>query len=250
MIIFPRDSSVNVAVLIVCLSANSTSSYRDAENVAKIAHKRWGARCQTTILTDKKFNCNFVSNSVLLKNGSHMLQEVSQFVKTHSPSRDILFVLSGHGYQRREKVKGSELDGKDEYIRVGRDIVLDDNLTLALFEHMHISCHSLSLIDTCHSGTMLDMPWQSKNGFAFVRTKGARLQPYISCNSYCISACQDSELAGEDISNFGGFGGKLVSQFLDYFKNDCIDIVKFFIAVKKTFESQSVQRSSPVLSRG
>ena len=56
------------------------------------------------------------------------------------------------------------------------------------------------------------------------------------------------QLAGEDISYYGGFGGKLICIFLDYLNKNNLEILPFYLFVKKTFMSQKYQKSQPIFS--
>lgn len=231
--------SRKVLVIAVSLAANGTSSYRDANNIIKISKEKWEA--ETLILTDNTKNIK--GPSVKIKNKNHFLSTLEEQAKKYSKTYDILFTISAHGYSRRGS---NEVDNRDEYIRVNGQHVLDHEIRNSFYKNMDDSCLSLCLVDTCHSGTMLDLPWASMDGKNFKKTEQKLI---IKTNSFCISACNDTELAGEDISDFGGWGGKLVCIFLDYFnKNNNIDIVKFYIFVSKKFSSQKYQRSHPILS--
>ena len=91
------------------------------------------------------------------------------------------------------------------------------------------------LVDTCHSGTMLD--------FECPVTPRAR--------AFAVSACSDQETAGEDISDFGGWGGKLCAQFFDYLGAEPehqFDMLKFHAKAAAVFARQPMQRSTAVLS--
>ena len=225
--IFPKRDKVYV--IAIALHANGTSSYRDANSIVKIAKERWNA--ETVIITDNPRLVN--GECVGITKKEDFLEKIEECVKTHSKSHDLLFTLSAHGYSC----------GRFQYIKVKGGNIFDTEIRDAFYKYVDKSCLSLALIDTCHSGTMFDLPLMSSDGEVFRKMMSSSLD----CESYCISACNDNELAGEDISDYGGWGGKLISLFLDYVK-DKIDIMKFYKYTYKTFTSQSVQRSHPVLS--
>ncbi len=67
--------------------------------------------------------------------------------------------------------------------------------------------------------------------------------------SVCISACNDDELAGEDVSDYGGWGGKLICQFLDRLhSNHRIEVMGFYRRIRQLFAMQSTQAFHPVIS--
>ena len=92
---------------------------------------------------------------------SIVLSEIERMAeKTHTengPHR-ILISFSGHG-TRKKDTSGDELDGMDELMVCGRDIVSDDELHNS-FKRFHKSARILVFVDTCHSGTMFDLPYR------------------------------------------------------------------------------------------
>lgn len=220
--------------IIVALHANGNSSYRDANNLSKLIVENWkGSKC--VIISDKK---NVGENYV--RNKDDFLEILSNTVKKYSDSYDILFTISAHGYTY----------GKDQYIRVGRDIVLDHEIRDAFYMEMENTCMSFCLIDTCHSGSMLDLPWHSFDGVIFKPSGEIWNRQIEKPSSYCISACNDNEYAGEDISEYGGWGGKLVCAFLDYVNTyKKVDMKQFFLKVRNSFTSQQRQKSHPIMSK-
>jgi hypothetical protein len=130
---------------------------------------------------------------------------------------------------------------------VGGQVTFDHELFDALYSRMRTEVVSLCLIDTCHSGTMLDLEYISTDGIKFVRSaKPQVIRPF----SVSISACSDFELAGEDISVYAGWGGKLMCQFMDYLnvKESGIHILSFYSQVRKVFMHQAMQASHPIIS--
>jgi hypothetical protein len=229
--IFPKR---NVLVISVCLLANGMSSYRDVKNIVKLTKEKWNST--NIILSD---NTSFFKEAIEIKN--NFLPTLENIVGKYSKTHDILFTISAHGYNMYNK---NEIDNTDEYIIVRGNKIFDHHIRNSFYKKMHKDCLSLCLIDTCHSGTMLDLPWYSRDGKTIKRIDQKLI---IRPQSYCISACSDNELAGEDISDFGGWGGKLICIFLDYLKDD-FNILDFYQFVHKKFTSQRLQRSHPILS--
>jgi hypothetical protein len=254
--LFPSSKTPNVHTLILCLNANGDSSYRDAESLSRLMIDRFNSK--VTILSDspsRRFRClediHAVSIHIVSRKEDCMLhiRNVVSKLPRHS---DLLFVISGHGYSVPAVGihKKNELNGRSECVHVGRTILYDYNLFDALYTHMLPDTRSICLVDTCHSGTMLDLEYISFDGGLTIKRSRQRLcrRPF----SICISACDDSELAGEDISEFGGWGGKLVCAFLDYVSNSPNDdqflVYDFFRSTFGRFQGQSSQREHPTLS--
>lgn len=236
-----------IIAIIVSLHANGNSSYRDAQNLRDLTKKTWNENGRSIILTDNIDPFNDTTDIYLVKNKNEFLIKLTDVVTKYSEEYDILFTISAHGYSL----------GEDEFIRVRNDKVIDYEIRDALYNQMHVFCHSFCLVDTCHSGSMLDLPWQSENGLATMFKMNKEKDAKNLCwNSYCISACNDIELSGEDVSNFGGWGGRLIGCFLDYVvqhnterKYTKIHIINFYKYVYKLFVNAQYQKSHPVFSR-
>ena len=247
-ILFP--SSSQVYVIIVALLANGMSSYRDASSVARITTLKWKAT--VIIFTDRPGNIalgtpNLSITVQRVKTAKDLLSGIDQYVASLPPICSLLFTISAHGYSTIvPKRVCMEINGRSEYVTIDDQRVMDYELFDALYERMSHGIDSLCLIDTCHSGTMLDLEYMSTDGRSFVRSKTI-LQPRPF--SVCISACSDDELAGEDVSAFGGWGGKLICQFLDRLhSNHHIEVMAFYRRIRQLFTSQSSQASHPVIS--
>jgi hypothetical protein len=239
---FPLNPASIVYVLHIALYTNGDSSYRDARNMSTICKQKWGAHI--TVITDKP---DRVTADTILP-ATSICSDIKKFVTALPKNANLLFVISGHGYSTVLSHRSHlELNGRSEYIKSSTGSVYDYQLYDALYSDMDASVHSMCLIDTCHSGTMLDLENVSfDGGIVFQRSRvPSRSRP----NSICISACSDNEMAGEDISEFGGWGGKLICTFLDYLENmHLIHISTYFRQLYTTFSNQRLQCTRPVLS--
>lgn len=245
-----------VYVVIICMKANGTSSYRDTRNVSKLVLETWDSCSRVLILTDTVKHLKGMSrlNKVEVQctpSKRALLYHLHRFVSSVTcPNASILFVLSAHGYSTTatQNHRHLEMNGRSEYIIAGRDRVMDHELFRAFYEPMLPHVFSLCIIDTCHSGTMLDLEYLSTDGIRFRRSN---IELCKRPRSICISACNDQETAGEDISDYGGWGGKLVCQFLDFVhssRGNRFHILSFYHHVRRLFTTQSCQRSHPVIS--
>lgn len=274
----PQSETRPLLFLACCLAANGTSSYRDARNICRLSTSL--ASASVIVVTDQHGGGGgggddfFQAERQLSNVEIHTCDSAQQFlasirtsVATHSPTHDIIFTLSSHGYTasaENANARLEEVDGRDEYVMVRGQRVLDHYLRSALYSNMYDSCRSLCLIDTCHGGSMLDLPYYSTDGAGTVSSfktiqaivDGGGVSP---SHSYCISACSDAELDGEDISDFGGWGGKLICQFLDYSSAKLrsgatnnswwhIDPIDFYQHVSRIFMGAAQQKSHPVFS--
>jgi hypothetical protein len=183
---------------------------------------------------------------VALQTSKDLLEQLQVYVSTIAPRSCLLFTMSSHGYSTVVPARsGVELNGRSEYVTVGHDRVFDTQLFQALYGTMRQDTISLCLVDTCHSGTMLDLEYISTDGTRFVRSGTPLTSRPLSV---CISACNDDEQAGEDVSDFGGWGGKLTCAFLDQMKTSTFSIAVFYRKILVDFTTQRYQASHPILS--
>lgn len=247
---FPFDKG-RVHVLAIALQyGGCLSAIRDTAAIRRLCDVKW-PQARIDIATDRLDTrvthprCTYH----YIRNKTDLLVLINRVASCGVPN--LLFTLSSHGYS--QKARGlrakRELNGRSEYIVVNGsrpERVYDYELFQAFYGRMKACTKSLCLIDTCHSGTMLDLEYLSTDGIHFRRTRTPLLTRPLSV---CISACNDSETAGEDISEFAGWGGKLICAFVDYANTTShCRIVDFYRQIAKVFSSQRIQRSHPVLS--
>jgi hypothetical protein len=246
---FPCNKSL--VVLAIALRANGSSSYRDASAIARLTSSIWGAT--VTILTDVPsllLNVPEKTKIIHVIDKKKMLSSIAGISRSLRKGTDLLFSMSSHGWSTVvAHRKLLEMNGRSEFVKVGNEMVMDYELFDSLYNEMQEDIVSLCLIDTCHSGTMLDLEFISNDGIYFTRSKTPlRSRPL----SVCISACSDNETAGEDVSTYAGWGGKLTCQFLDYANllkpSTCIKVLDFYKMISKTFSLQSQQKSHPLIS--
>jgi len=244
-ILFPLTDSVHV--LCISLASNGTSSYRDAENISHLTSTKWNAK--TTIFTDKPDYFSGLHNTLVVKPAT-LQASLRCYVQALPDHCSLLVAVSGHGYSTHVPSKSKyELNHRNEYIRYGHCRVFDYDLTDLLCTNMKPGIDCLYLVDTCHSGTMFDLPYLSIDGGRTYKHSN-----YTTCSPVasilCISACNDNEQAGEDISTYGGWGGKLISYFLDRLNDSDLDLYSLCTDVHRLFSTQKRQRTHPIISRG
>ena len=242
----------NVVVLAISLAANLTSSYRDVSNMSTLCINKFDIK-EITIVTDnaQKVQVNNPKVTIVVPtNKVDFLGRITEFVARVQQKSTIVFTLSAHGYTKkasRDRI-AFEMDKHTEYIKFGNEMITDTELFEALYSKMHDSIKSVCFIDTCHSGTMLDLEYLSNDGKTFHRSPVANMS---RPDSVCISACSDNELVGEDISEYGGWGGKLTCALLDYLhllQGTTLSPILFYRHIHTIFTAQTTQRSVPIIS--
>ncbi|VDC07929.1 unnamed protein product [Peniophora sp. CBMAI 1063] len=94
-------------------------------------------------------------------------RELKALVKDAQPGDRFVFTFSGHSDQREQKLEDNlfpEEDGKDEIMLTidGKEI-RDNKLYKTLVRPLPPGANLFALFDTCHSGTMLDLPHHNCN---------------------------------------------------------------------------------------
>ena len=249
-ITFPKNKK-NIHIISIALHANGTSSYRDSTAIAKLCSSIW-TNSNIYILTDNPSNIKINGNNIYIVHISskqQLLIQINSIVSQINDKENLLFTMSSHGYSTSINSRiNKELNGRSEYVMISNKTVMDYELFESLYDSMKPNVFSLCLIDTCHSGTMLDLEYLSYDGLTFHQTYTISKKRPLS---FCISACNDNEKAGEDISNYAGWGGKLTCHFLDYISkksSKIFNIFDFYKSIHKTFTSQSYQKSHPIIS--
>lgn len=138
-------------------------------------------------------------------------KEIFKVVESINQSNPQLIVvlLSGHGFSVGDR-NGDELDGCDEAINVGFQILDDDLYNLVL----KMKCDVIFLADTCHSGTMFDLPYcYDVETDKFV--KSSNRNDTMNHRMISLSACADQQLSMCDVGDLTGFGGSLTTALLN-----------------------------------
>ena len=214
--IFPKRDQV--LLIHVSLAANGASSYRDATNMHRKCTALWPA-CRTLAITEGAVDRTL--HLVRADTAGTVTAEISAAVATYSATHDILFAISAHGYS----------GGGHQFVTCHGTQITDNDLSNALFTHMHPSCTNVCLVDTCHSGTLLGLPRTSLDGTHF---QGRRVPIICSAVSVVISACRDTELSAEDVSTYGGWGGGITCQFLDR-ATPQISVMELYHALREAY---------------
>jgi hypothetical protein len=147
-----------------------------------------------TMMTDEDKN----RNNNLFPTRNNVLQQISNFVRTARPNEKLVLYFSGHGGNRRDTNR-DERDGVDETICVFSEnkrttiSILDDELRL-LLEPLRSDASLRCFFDSCHSGTVLDLPYRwFIDRTAFVESR------YMNKNILMISGCADNQYSHETV---------------------------------------------------
>jgi hypothetical protein len=149
------------------------------------------------------------------------------------PDALVVVLISGHGYTTYD-ANGDETDGQDEMITIGSRIIIDDELYSVVTQY---KCNMVLLSDTCHSGTMFDLPFVSNDDGTTFNDKHNQQKTCIG-KVVSLSACSDQQLSMCDIGDVAGFGGSLTVSVLEpgilelIVSTDTTSILKGYALVK------------------
>jgi hypothetical protein len=134
-------------------------------------------------------------------NRDTILTKFQQLLSSSNPGDIVLFTYSGHGSYIKD-INNDEKDNNDETIvPIDFNLISDDTLKSIIDANLKEGVTLIAFFDSCHSGTMLDLPYQyfdSENNNnntinnANSETKG---------NVIMISGCRDSQTSADAYIN-------------------------------------------------
>ncbi|KJA16562.1 hypothetical protein HYPSUDRAFT_219402 [Hypholoma sublateritium FD-334 SS-4] len=175
-----------------------------------IEHGKYEAKDITTLSDGGGGEC--------LPTRENIINAIRQLVDGARKEDILFFHYSGHGFQVPDQ-NGDEADGLDEvlvpvdYKRSG--YILDDLLNEILVKNLPKGCHLTALIDACHSGTILDLPYNyhcdgPTDGLDICSKKAID----IVASVVSWSGCTDTQLSEEIVKEKGLYGGVMTDAFL------------------------------------
>lgn len=132
----------------------------------------------------------------------------------------LLFHFSGHGAQK-EDPHGYEEDGMNETVcpvdfqRSG--MLTDDEIGDMIVKHLPEGVRLTAVMDCCHSGTGLDLPftWSGQSWHE-------ETNPYHSRGDVQLfSGCEDEDTSADAMGPGGSAGGAMTTAFCDLLRSGC-----------------------------
>ncbi|KAI0292168.1 peptidase C14, caspase domain-containing protein [Russula brevipes] len=145
---------------------------------------------------------------------ANILEAMNALVHDAQPGDSFFFYFSGHGIQIKD-TSGDETDGLDECICAidyrgdeqlpnehTAGVIVDDRMHELLVQPLPRECRLTAIFDSCHSGTVLDLPYlYSSQGAVKEITHPHRLRVLRQKSSYAdvisIGASKDHQIASE-----------------------------------------------------
>ncbi|KAI3439273.1 uncharacterized protein J3R85_005003, partial [Psidium guajava] len=137
------------------------------------------------------------------------------------PGYSLVFFFSGHGLRHPES-GGDELDGFDESICpvdfTTEGVILDNEINSAIVRPLANGVTLHALVDSCHSGTVLDLPYVydiKKGQWVDNRPPSGAYKGTNGGRAICLSACADEEMAADTSALYGkAMSGAMTSSFI------------------------------------
>lgn len=159
----------------------------------------------------------------LLPTRRNILLEMHRLAFYARAGDSMFFYFAGHGGQIRD-LDGDEVDGYDEFIcpvdyqRSG--VISDDEIHEILVKPLAAGSRLTALFDSCHSGTVLDLPYlydSEQSKFIDGVTPDARIRRYSQAQVFCFSGCGDSEESESVVMPGQSIGGLMTFAFIHVF---------------------------------
>jgi len=175
---------------------------------------------------------------------ANILEAMNALVHDAQPGDSFFFYFSGHGIQIKD-TSGDETDGLDECICAidyrgdeqlpnehTAGVIVDDRMHELLVQPLPRECRLTAIVDSCHSGTSLDLPYlYSSQGVVKENTHPHRLSVLRQKSSYAdvisIGASKDHQLARETNGK-----GALRSAFVE-----CMNAYKNNVTYRELIQS-------------
>jgi metacaspase-1 len=196
-----------------------------------------------TLLTDETQNKPTVDN---------IIQELYNLVLRcyRENVEEIWFSYSGHGSYIHD-TSGDEDDNRDEclvpldYAQKG---MLSDDILHHVLSYFPSSTKLICLIDACHSGTMLDLPYRYLYGHKSVEENE---NSKVKGDVVMISGCRDTQTSADawNVANREKYTGAMTSSFLHVLKEFNHDITCYnLIKHMRRFLSEKGFEQTPQIS--
>lgn len=147
----------------------------DAERMSKTLKTKYNYN-DVLVLTDNQISFRY-----------NILQILRDVIASNSKS--MFFQYSGHGVQVADK-NGDEADGMDEALYSKYGTIITDDQIFEEVQKVSSGSKLVIVIDACHSGTIIDLPFQMVDGRA-VKINNNRLNGDI----ICITGCRDDQVS-------------------------------------------------------
>jgi metacaspase-1 len=148
----------------------------------------------------------------------NIMSRLTQLLQSCKGGETLFFSFSGHGYYWNDIYKKDEIDGKDELIvTIDNHAIVDDELKYVIDTYLKENVTLVALFDNCHSGTILDLPYQYFKGDQDMIHNA--LSKDTKGTVICLSGCRDDQVS-MDAYLKGNFNGAMTFNFIEMLKEN------------------------------
>jgi hypothetical protein len=185
------DEPIKVGLLIGCNYKGTESELNGCINDVQTVHNELFPK------RDYDYILTLTDETPILPTRKNILTNLKQILEKLEDGDTFFFHCSGHGTQQND-LNHDEIDGKDEaFVSLDMKIITDD-IFQSIFQSVHKKVNIFILMDCCHSGTIIDLPYslQSPNG-NIIKNNSSIFYP----NIVMISGCQDKQVSYDSFIN-------------------------------------------------
>lgn len=208
-----RKKAVLIGINYFGTQAELRGCINDVHNMKRLLVQtfRWPESC-FQVLTD--------DNPRAMPTKANIVAAMRWLVQDVKPGDVLFFHFSGHGAQR-EDPNGFEEDGMNETILPvdfkHAGMMSDDEMSHIIVHSLPEGARLTCVMDSCHSGTGMDLPFQFTGGFG--RPWREETNPCHSLGDVQLfSGCQEDSTSA-DSSGYGRAGGAMTTAFCDVLRS-------------------------------
>jgi hypothetical protein len=187
----------------------------DVNNTEKFFRKKF-PDLQSTFLTD---------TTVKKPTRDTILTELKRLLSLCASGDTFILHFSGHGTSIQDQ-DNDEKDKKDECIvPLDLKVITDDELQTLLVAYVKPNVFVFGLLDSCFSGTVLDLPYTYFSSSIPLKKNNKKIQP--KGKVIMISGCRDDQTSADAYLN-NSFNGAMTWAFLNSYpsSSDWIGLVE------------------------
>lgn len=223
----------------------------DIKNTEEILISKYGYKKENiVILSDEDKDVKDI-----LPTGENIVKHLTNLISRTNTEKvsQIWFSYSGHGSHSKD-ILGDELDGNDEALvpldYETNDMIYDDQI-YGIIKNINSNTSMISIIDSCHSGTMFDLNYRYISGIKNVKENNNRK---ILSNIIMVSGCMDSQTSADAVIDNKNAGALTASILKVLYENNytisCYKFLKFVreLMIKGNFEQIPQITSSKLIN--
>lgn len=212
--LFPRTKQRKA----LCIGINYKGQERelrgcvnDAWNMSEFLKSFWNYAVEDImVLTDEPYNLKYMPTK------RNILSALRWLVQDAQPGDCLFFHYSGHG-GRIIDLDGRRVDGFEKAIHPVDWECAGEIVTEVLYDVMvkplPTGCRLTALFDSCHSGTVLDLPYIYRAS-GRLKPNSRALVEYPQAHVVLFAGCSDLQGSGGIIMRGGEFHGAMSSAFI------------------------------------